>query len=119
MNGLSWVKIETTKSNDEIWSLKGLISEEIFKGIISNELESGYFKLDQVYWLSPKYDDYGNEQDEELYQYGKGKLKAYKGSLYLKIEHLVSIAPIDGEQELAMYDKAKEKSLSVVTPIRS
>lgn len=119
MNDLVWVKIETTKgTTDGTWSLKGRILKAIFDAIISNQLLSGYFKLDDVYWVSMEYDDFGNEQGEKLYRYGLDKLKAYQGDLFLKIEHLVSIAPIDGELELAMFSKKEEKSLSVVRPIR-
>ncbi len=119
MEELIWVKIETTKSNDDVWSFKGQILKGVLEGIISNQLMVGYFKLDKVYWISTKYDDYGNEKGEKLIQYGKDKLKAYEGPLYLKIEHLVSIAPIDGEMELARFKKGKENHLNLVTPIRS
>ena len=118
MNELVWVRIETTKSNDDVWSLKGQMLRAVFDGIISNQLTHGYFKLENVYWIVTDYDDCGNEKGETLYQYGRDKLKAYRGDLYLKVEHLVSVAPLDGEAELARFDSDKN-NLSLVTPIRS
>jgi len=67
----------------------------------------------------PEYDDNGNEAGETLLQYGKGDFFAYAGDLYLKIEHLVGIAPIDGDIELAKYADKDKNQLSVVVPIRS
>ncbi len=119
MEELIWVKIETTKANDNVWSFKGQMLNGVFEGIVSNQLTLGYFKLDKVYWIMQDYDDSDNQKGEKLYQYGKDKLKAYKGNLYLKIEHLVSIAPIDGEMELSEFKKDKENPLSLVTPIHS
>ncbi|WP_086930892.1 hypothetical protein [Agarilytica rhodophyticola] len=118
MEELMWVKIETTKGNDDIWSFKGQILKAVFEGIISNQLNEGYFKLDKVYWITTNYDDNGDEYGEKLYQYGKGNLKSHRGDTYLKIEHLVTIAPIDGEMELAKFQKDKGKTLSLVSPIR-
>ncbi len=119
MDELIWVKVETTKANDDVWWYKGQILKGVFEGIVSNHLATGYFKLDKVYWISQKYDDYGKHKGETLFQYGKDTLKVYEGALYLKIEHLVSIAPIDGEMELGKFDKNKDKPLKLVTPIRS
>lgn len=118
MEDLVWIKIETTKSNDDVWSFKGQVLKAVFESIVSNQLTTGYFKLDKVYWVSANYDDEGNRKGESLYQYGKDKLKTHKGELYLKIEHLVSIAPIDGEMELASFKKNKAEHLSLVSPIR-
>ncbi len=118
MNELVWVKIETTKSSDDIWTFKGQILKAVFEGIISNQLKQGYFKLENVYWIITEYDDYGEEKGRNLRQYGKGKLDALYGDLYLKIEQLVSLAPIDGEAELAKFNTQAKKALSVVTPIR-
>jgi len=118
MDELVWVKVETTKATDDVWSFSGKMLKAVFEGIINNQLTSGYFKLDKVYWVLNTYDDNGNEDGEKLYQYGKDKLKANKGELFLKVEHVVSIAPIDGEMELAKFNKTDEKPLSVVSPIR-
>lgn len=118
MEDLMWIKVETTKSNDDIWSFKGKVLRAVFEGIISNQLTSGYFKLDNVYWISAKYDDYGNWSRDTLHQYGKGQWASHYGELYLKIEHLVSIAPIDGEMELAKYQSLESNHLCVVSPIR-
>ena len=118
MDELIWVRIETTKSNNDIWAFKGQISKEVFEGVVCNKLTSGYFKLEKVYWITTQYDDDGNELAEKLYRYGQDKLKAFAGHLYLRIEHLVSIAPIDGELELAEFLTPKQKPLSLVTPIR-
>lgn len=118
MENLLWVKIETTKAIDDIWSFKGQILKAVFEGIVSNQLTTGYFKLDKVYWTSTKYDEDGNAQGENLYQYGKDRLKAHRGELYLRIEHLVSIAPIHGEMELARFRKFEDNPLSLVVPIR-
>ena len=117
MDELMWVEIETTKANDSIWSFKGQILKAVFEGIVSNQLTRGYFKLDKVYWLSTNYDYPRKGKDEKLHQYGKDKLNAYKGNIYLKIEHVVSISPLDGEMELSKFNK--DKPLSLVTPIRS
>lgn len=119
MEELVWVEVETTKANDSVWTFKGQILSAVFEAIVSNQLTSGYFKLDKVYWISSRYDDYRNKREEKLCQYGKDKLKAYKGNIYLRIEHLVSISPFDGEMELARFNKESESHLSVVTPIRS
>lgn len=118
MEDLVWVKIETTKSNDDVWSLKGQILKAVLEGMVSNQLTIGYFKLAKVYWISNKYDEDGNKQGEQLCQYGKDKLKALKGDLYLRIEHVVSIAPLDGEMELASFKNTETKHLSLVSPIR-
>ena len=118
MEELLWVRIETTKSNDDIWSIKGQILKAIFDGMVSNQLTTGYFKLSKVYWIAATYDEEGNELEEKLYQYGQDKLEAYHGDLYLKIEHLVSIAPIDAERELTRFKKNEDKHLSLVSPIR-
>lgn len=118
MEDFVWVKIETTKANDDIWSFKGQLLKAVFEGIVSNRLTSGYFRLDKVYWVTVRYDEYGNEKGEKLHQYGKDKLEAYHGDLYLKIEHVVSIAPVNGEMELAKFNKDEVKHLSVVSPIR-
>ncbi|GAB1267763.1 hypothetical protein NBRC116493_10160 [Aurantivibrio infirmus] len=116
MEQLRCVKIETTKLNDNVWGYKGQILKAVFEGIVSNQLNAGYFKLDNVYWVSANYDDNGDEKEDQLFQFGKGKLNAYEGSLYLKIEHLVSIAPINGELELAKFNKDKVAYLNLVTP---
>ena len=118
MNELIWVKIETTKSSDDVWTFKGQILRAVFEGIISNQLTNGYFKLSNVYWLVTEYDDYGEKTGTTLRQYGKGTLDALHGDLYLKIEQLVSLAPIDGEAELAKFNTQAKKALRVVTPIR-
>lgn len=119
MENFVWVEIETTKANDSVWSFKGKMLKAVFEGIASNQLTVGYFKLDKVYWVSTKYDDYRNKKGDKLCQYGKDKLKVYKGDMYLRIEHVVSISPIDGELELSKFAKGEEKHLSLVTPIRS
>jgi len=119
MKEMIWVRIETTKGNEDIWSLKGQIECSVFDAIVNNCQATGYFKLSKVYWINTAYDDYGNAKGEKLYEYGKGKLAAYHGDLYLRVEHVVSIAPIDGESELARYRKKEEPPLSVVSPIRS
>ena len=114
-----WVDIETTKSTDGLWTLKGQIQKTVFDGVISNQLTKGYIKLEKVYWTSSTYDEYGNPQGEKLTEYGgHGKLKDYLGDMYLKVEHIVSVSPIDGEAELARFKKAEEKHLSVVSPIK-
>ena len=118
MEELIWVKIETTKGNDDVWSFKGQLLKAVFDGIVSNQLTSGYFKLDKVYWITTSYSDDGEDLGENLYQYGKEKFKAYNGDLFLKIEHLVSIAPINGEMELAKFENKETKALSLVSPIR-
>lgn len=119
MKDLLWVKIETTKGTDDTWCFKGQIEKTVFNRIVSNKLSQGYFKLDNVYWIINQYDDDSNSQEDILYQYGKDKLDAYNGELFLRIEHLVSIAPIDGEKELARLNKNDRSHLSLVTPIRS
>ncbi|WP_018415654.1 hypothetical protein [Teredinibacter turnerae] len=119
MSETIWVKIETTKGNDDVWSFKGLMWQRDFEKITSNEQRDGYFQLNKVYWISTIYDDSGNSEEEKLYQYGKGKLEAFRGDLYLKVEHLVSIAPIDGASELERYQKRQNSPLRAVTPIRS
>ena len=118
MNELMWVQIETTKSNDDVWVFKGQVLRAIFEGIISNQLTHGYFRLTNVYWIVTDYDDCGEEKGRSLRQYGKGQYDAHHGDLYLKIEQLVTLAPIDGEAELAKFTTQAKKSLSVVTPIR-
>lgn len=119
MADVLWVKIETTKANDDIWSFKGKMERAVFERIIKNRMKSGYFRLDKVYWISSRYDDYGNEKGETLYQYGRENLQALRGDLYLKVEHVVSIAPIDGDMELARFNQPDKKTLCVVSPIRS
>lgn len=37
MEDLIWIKVETTKSNDDIWSFKGKVLRAVFEGIISNQ----------------------------------------------------------------------------------
>jgi len=118
MKELMWIRIETNKSNDDLWSLKGQILKSDFERIVSNEMTSGYFRLERVYWISSALDEYGDNQEEKLYEYGKDNFKAYSGDLYLKAEHLISIAPIDGEMELERFRKTEEKPLSLVSPIR-
>lgn len=117
MNELIWVKIETTKGNDDVWSFKGTLERAVFANIVSNQLTTGYIKLSDVYWTINRYDNKGDSIGEDLYQYGKGELSVYHGELYLKIDHLVSIAPINGEEEIAKFTKSEKKHLSVVTPI--
>lgn len=119
MEELIWVKIETNKGNDDVWSFKGQVIKSIFESIVSGQLTSGFFKMQQVYWIVHNYNDEGTKQGKELYQYGRGELKAYRGEMYSRIDHLVTIAPIDGEMELAQYDKEKGKHLSIVSDIRS
>lgn len=119
MEDLIWVKIETTKGNNDVWSFKGQVVKSIFENIVSGQLTSGFFKMQEVYWIVTNYSNDGSNQGKELYQYGKGELKAYRGDMYSRIDHLVTIAPIDGEMEIAQYDKDKGKHLSVVSDIRS
>ncbi|TVZ37323.1 hypothetical protein P886_1664 [Alteromonadaceae bacterium 2753L.S.0a.02] len=119
MENTIWVQIETTKANDSVWSFKGEMSQRDFKAITDNRRSNGYFKLDKVYWISSSYDDCGNEKGGTLYQYGQENLRAFRGELYLRIEHLVSIAPIDAELDLESFKAAQQKHLSVVTPIRN
>ena len=118
MDELIWIEVETTKSSDTVWLFKGKILQAVFEAIVTNKLKSGYFKLDNVYWTSTTYDDYGNAKGKKINQYGKEKWDAYEGSIYLKIEHLVSISPFDGEKDLAKFAE-KKNPLSVVRPIRS
>lgn len=119
MDNLIWVKVETTKATDDIWSFKGQLPSTVFDAILSNQLTRGFIKLDKVYWINTKYDDYGNEDGLELCEYGeKGRLEAYRGDLFLKVEHLVSIAPLDREIDVARFKGKEEKHLSVVCPIR-
>ena len=119
MENLVWVDIETTKATNRVVGYKGQIQKSVFEGIVSNQLTSGYIKLDKVYWTSAKYDDFGSPDGEELFQFGsKGNFIAYLGETFLKIEHLVSISPIDGEADLERFKKNAEKHLSVVSPIR-
>ncbi len=93
MNELVWIKVETTKSNDDVWFFKGQVLKAVFEGIISNQLTQGYFKLEKVYWTVTEYDADGNEKEKRLCQYGKEKL--------------------------AKLSPENKKTLSLVTPIRS
>lgn len=114
-----WVEIETTKSTDEVWTFKGQMQKVVFDGIVSNRLASGYLKLDKVYWIAGSYDENGNRVGDKLFEYGEGnKLKAYRGDMYLKIENLVSISPIDVVMDKARVKKPDEKHLSLVSPIK-
>ena len=49
MEELIWVKIETTKGSDDVWSFKGQVVKSIFESIVSGQLTSGFFKMKQVY----------------------------------------------------------------------
>ena len=120
MNEELWVEIETTKSTDGIWAIKGKIDALIFSDIVSNKMSTGYFKLDNVYQTSMTYDEYGNREGEKLFKYGESdRFQAYLGTLYLKVENLVSLARIDGESDLNRFKTSNDKHLSVVLPLRS
>ncbi len=114
-----WVEFESNKSTDGIWTIKGQIQKSVFDGIVSNQLTKGYVKLDRVYWVSTQYDDYGDPDGQKLTKYGgEGKHKDYRGDIYLKVEHIISVSPIDGEAELARFEKEKVSPLRVVTPFK-
>ncbi len=118
MNTLIWVRLETTKGTGEIWTFKGQVLETVFTDVVSNNQTSGYFELHNTYWTSLSYDDEGNSLGETLFEYGgEDRLKPFNGSCFLKIEHVVSITPIDGEMDKARFKKPKNP-LSVVRPIQ-
>lgn len=118
MDKLIWVKIETTRGTDEIYSFKGQLLEAVFNSIVSNQVASDYIQLNKTYWISTSYDDDGNKVGEKLFEYGVTEhLKAYRGDIFLRIEHVVSIAPIDAEVDTAAFKKQRDH-LSVVSPIK-
>lgn len=117
MSTLVWVKIETNKAADDIWTFKGQMREEVFNAIISNQRTEGYFELLNTYWTAYEYDDNGNNLGEQIYEYGTtGRLKPYKGNCFLRVEHLVSITPLDGDMDKSRFKKHKRPK-GVVTPI--
>lgn len=117
MNDVLWVKIETTKGGREVWVIRGRIAQSVFEDIVANRVQQGYFRVDEVYWITPDYDDQGNDCGDKIVQYGEGDLDAHKGDLYLKVEHLISLAPIDGEMEIAKLQKKDQPHLSLVSPL--
>lgn len=118
MENKLWIQVETTKSTDETWTFKGLIEQSVFDAITSNKVSSGYFKLERVYWISSFYDEHGNRKGDRLYEYGgEGRLKAFKGDLHLKVDDLVSLAPIDAEVDKARVKVANKEHLAAVVEL--
>ncbi len=104
-----WIKIETNKGTPEISSYRGKIRRSIFKALINNKLATGFIKLSNVYWTSVEWNENTETSEEHLTRYGKpGEYATFTGDLYLRVEHIDAVSPLDGPKDLRRFGKKRE-----------
>jgi hypothetical protein len=101
------VELETNKGENHYHegvkltcSYRGLLSMADFNRIIDNPSDTGFVKLERVYWIDEEELD-GKKFNIWPVRFGHDDdYKNFLGPLFLRINQVVAIAPIDGEKDM-------------------
>lgn len=91
-----WFEIETTKGTQTVLNYRGRCDETLVEKIISGEVATGWLEIQNVYYTEERWDE--EEQFHEVFirKYGRdGSHVNMSGVKFLRIEHIVSIAPME------------------------
>lgn len=91
----NWYEIETHKGSRQVVNYRGQCDAGVVERIVSGELSKGWLRMDTVYWAEEHWDDQQQFHQIVVRKYGRdGAYKNFDGTLYVRIEDLVSIAPL-------------------------
>lgn len=108
-----WVEVETNKGTVHAvhgtkftYSYRGSIEERDFQFLLNESESKRFIKLENVYWIDR--DEWiGGELVISPVRFGRDYLyKNFLGPLYLRACDIVSIAPIDGDEDREWMDVA-------------
>lgn len=102
-----WVEIETNKGEDHFHegikltcSYRGLLSASDFNRILDHSADSAFIKLERVYWIDDRKWE-GKQLHITPVRFGCDHIyKNFLGPIFLRINQIVAIAPIDGEKDM-------------------
>lgn len=108
-----WMELETNKGEDHYHegvkltcSYRGLMSIPDFNRIIDDPSSVGFVKLERVYWIDGS-DRIGKKLIIRPVRFGHDHIyRHFLGSIFLRINQIVAIAPIDGNKEVKWIEKA-------------
>ena len=93
-----WVEIETNKGTPNVNSYRGKLSKKNFEAILAQK--GGWVCLQESYWIAEYHDPQQNRMMAQGTLLGRDGIFAhFHGDTYLRIEHIVSVSPLDGEQD--------------------
>jgi hypothetical protein len=101
-----WVELETNKGEDHIdggikltCSYRGLLSFSDFKRLLKHSSDTSFVKLEQVYWIDSPVVENGQLRISPV-RFGHDYIyRHFLGPLFLRINQIVAVAPIDGEKD--------------------
>jgi hypothetical protein len=108
-----WVEVETNKGEDHYHegvkltcSYRGLLSISDFNRILDHSADSAFVKLERVYWIDDRKWE-GKQLRIIPVRFGHDYLyKNFFGPIFLRINQIVAIAPIDGQKDMRWIEKA-------------
>jgi len=111
-----WVELETNKGEDHYHegvkltcSYRGLLSVAHFNRILDHPSDSGFIKLERVYWID-SHSWSGEKLNINPIRFGHDSIyKNFLGAIFLRINQIVAIAPINGEKDIKWIERASKK----------
>jgi hypothetical protein len=108
-----WVELETNKGEDHYHdevklscSYRGMISLSDFNRILDNPSDPGFVKLERVYWIE-NVERRGKKINIYPIRFGYDYIyRNFLGSIFLRINQIVALSPIDGKKENRWIEKA-------------
>jgi hypothetical protein len=102
-----WVELETNKGEDHIdggvkltCSYRGLLSVSDFKRLLKHSSDTSFVKLERVYWIDGRVMEEGQLRISPV-RFGHDYIyRNFLGPLFLRINQIVAIAPIDGKEDM-------------------
>ncbi len=119
-SGRVWLEIETNKgvtfghnvpSHHWITSFRASLASGDVKRIFEIPTDTGFVEMDNVYWFNSKWVD--GEVRIWPVRYGMdnvGTQRNMTGRQLIRISHIVSLAPMDGEADLAWMEENAERN---------
>jgi hypothetical protein len=101
-----WVELETNKGEDHYHegvkltcSYRGILSHSDFDRILDHSSDSTFIKLERVYWIENRKWN-GERLNITPIRFGHENVyKNFLGPIFLRINQIVALAPIDGAKE--------------------
>ena len=97
-----WVEIEVHEDDDGLNCYSGLASRELIEQIVNGSVdrERTFLRLDHMFWTKTNKETEWESASREVVEYGKGKNGNYKGSIYIRVDRIYLLSPLNGGADL-------------------
>ncbi len=97
-----WIEVEVHEDDDGLNCYSGLANKELIDKIVSGSVERDrtFLRLDHVFWTKTKKETEWGSATREVVEYGKGGNGNYKGSIYIRVDRIFLLSPLNGGAEL-------------------